>query len=63
MNNFMFKWLTIMYLDNLKIFIREAIIISLNQHFEADFLCKVSLKILNSGSILKTSVHIYLAQS
>ena len=28
--------------------------ISLIQHFEADFLWKVSLKILNSGIILKT---------
>ena len=34
--------------------IREAIIISLIQHFKADFLWKVSLKILNSGIILKT---------
>ena len=33
--------------------IRKAIIISLIQHFEADFLWKVSLKILNSGLILK----------
>ena len=37
--------------------IKEAIIISLIQHFEADFLWKVSLKILNSGLILKTSTH------
>ena len=28
--------------------------VSLIQHFEADFLWKVSLKILNSGMILKT---------
>ena len=34
--------------------------ISLNQHFEADFLWKVSLKILNSGIILKTFTHVYL---
>ena len=27
------------------------------QHFEADFLWKVSLKILNSGLILKTFTH------
>ena len=27
------------------------------QHFEADFLWKVSLKILNSGIILKTLTH------
>ena len=32
--------------------------ISLIQHFEADFLWKVSLKILNSGIILKTSTHV-----
>ena len=31
-----------------------AIKICLIQHFEADFLWKVSLKILNSGLILKT---------
>ena len=37
--------------------IKEAIIISLIQHFEADFLWKVSLKILNSGLILKTLTH------
>ena len=37
--------------------IKEAIIISLIQHFEADFLWKVSLKILNSGFILKTFTH------
>ena len=42
-----------MCLDNLKI-IKEANIISLIQHFKADFLLKVSLKILNSGLILKT---------
>ena len=34
--------------------IKEAIIIFLIQHFEADFLWKVRLKILNSGLILKT---------
>ena len=38
--------------------IRKAIIISLIQHFEADFLWKVSLKILNSGLILKTFTHV-----
>ena len=37
--------------------IREAIIISPNQDFEADFQWKVSLKILNSGLILKTFTH------
>ena len=31
--------------------------VSLIQHFEADFLWKVSLKILNSGIILKTFIH------
>ena len=38
--------------------IKEAIIISLIQHFEADFLWKVSLKILNSGLILKAFTHV-----
>ena len=33
-------------------------IISLFQHFEADFLWKVSLKILNKGIILKTSTDV-----
>ena len=32
--------------------------ISIIQHFEADFLWKVSLKILNSGIILKTFFHV-----
>ena len=32
--------------------------ISLIQQFEADFLWKVSLKILNSGIILKTFTHV-----
>ena len=36
----------------LHIYIREAIIICLIQHFEADFPKKVSLKILNSGIII-----------
>ena len=31
--------------------------VALIQHFEADFLWKVSLKILNSGIILKTFTH------
>ena len=35
----------------------EANIICLIQHFEADILWKVSLKILNSGMILKTFTH------
>ena len=34
--------------------------ISLIQNFEADFLWKVSLKILNSGMILKTFTHFLL---
>ena len=33
--------------------------VSLIQHFEADFLWKVSLKIMNSGIILKTLTHTY----
>ena len=37
----------------------EAIIIYLTEHFEHDFLWKVSLKILNSGSILKTFTHAF----
>ena len=37
---------------------RDAIIIWLIQHFEADFLWKVSLKILNSGLIRKTFIHV-----
>ena len=41
--------------------IKEAIIISQIQHFEADFLWKVSLKILNSGLILKTFTHAHAA--
>ena len=38
--------------------IREAIVNGLIQDFEADFLWKVSLKILNSGTILKTFIHV-----
>ena len=41
---------------NLKKKIREAIVMP-NSAFEADFLWKVSLKILNSGLILKTFTH------
>ena len=33
--------------------------IFLIQHFKADFLWKVSLKILNSGIILKTFTHAF----
>ena len=40
--------------------IKEAIITCLIQYFEADFLWKVSLKILNSGIILKTFTHAML---
>ena len=36
-----------------------AIMISLIQDYEADFLWKVSLKILNSGIVLKTFTHVY----
>ena len=32
--------------------------VSLIQHFKADFLWKVSLEILNSGIILKTFTHV-----
>ena len=35
---------------------------SLIQHFEADFLWKVNLKILNSGKILKTFTHDFHTQ-
>ena len=38
---------------------REAIIICLIQHVEADFPKKVSLKILNSGIFLKTFTHAF----
>ena len=44
-------------LDKLKM-IKEAIIICVIQDFEADFLWKVSLKILNSGKILKMFTHV-----
>ena len=61
-HNFKFKW----FLDRLKILsgklliIRKVIIISLIQHFEADFLRKVSLNILNSETILKTFSHAFV---
>ena len=54
MKDFMFNGK--LCLDNLRL-IGEANLISLIQHFEADFLWKVSLKILNSGLILKTFTH------
>ena len=38
---------------------RENIQICVIQHFEADFLWKVSPKILNSGIILKTFTHVF----
>ena len=57
MNNFTFKMVTCVKI--IWKLIREAIIISLIQHFEADFLWKVSLKILNSGLILKTFTHAF----
>ena len=37
----------------------KLIKICLIQHFETDFLWKVSLKILNSGIILKTFTHVF----
>ena len=46
-----------MFKDKLKINQREAIVNFLIQHFEADFLWKVSLEILNSGITLKTFTH------
>ena len=42
--------------------IRKAIIIWTIQYFEADFLGKVSLEILNLGIILKTYTHAYRLQ-
>ena len=51
----MFEWLIVFKI--IWKLIREGIIVSLIQHFEADFLWKVSLKILNSGLILKTFTH------
>ena len=47
-HNFKFKWSVVFRLG-------KAITNSLIQNFEADFLWKVSLKILNSGIILKLS--------
>ena len=52
-NNLKFKWLIV---DNLKAN-QEAIIACLIQKFEADFLEKVSLKILNLVFILKTFIY------
>ena len=48
--NLKLKWL-------IRKLIKEAIIISLIQYFEAGFIWEVSLKILNSGFILKTFTH------
>ena len=39
---------------------QNVIIISLIQHFEADFPKKVRFKILNSGLFLKSFTHVYL---
>ena len=43
--------------------IGEVIKTCLIQHFEADFLWKVSLKILNSGIILKTFTNVVINNS
>ena len=54
-NNFKFKAsIVLKHTENTP---REAIIIGLILHFKADFPWKVSLKILNSGIILKTFTH------
>ena len=50
-----------MCLDNLKTNQRSYYNL-LNSAFEADFLWKVSLKILNSGLILKTFTNVYIAK-
>ena len=52
-NNFKVKWSIVLRWNE----IREVIIICLIRDFEADFLWKVSLKILNSGIILNTFTH------
>ena len=57
-NNFIFKWSIAQWCTGNKSD-SEAIKILLIQHFEADFLWKVSLKILISGIILKTFTHVY----
>ena len=49
-HNFKFKWSNVLSQTENK---SEKLF----QHFEADFLRKVSLKILNSGIILKTFTH------
>ena len=55
-NNFKFQWSIVqLSLDKIK----EAIRICLIQDFETDFLWKVSLRILNSGIILKTFTHTF----
>ena len=43
--------------------LREAIMTSQIQHFEADFQWQVSLKILNSRIILKTYIHAVIHNS
>ena len=47
------SWIVQLSVDKL---LKEDIIIGLIQQFEADYLWKVSLKILNSGRILKTFI-------
>ena len=54
-HNFKFKWPIVFRQTENKS--EKAIMITLIQHFEADVLWKVSLKILNSGIILKTFTH------
>ena len=44
-------------------YIGKAVTIYLIQHFEAYFLWKVSLEILNSGIILNTSIHVNVGVS
>ena len=46
-----------MSIDGLKISQRSYYDLPI-QHFEADFLWKIGLKILNSGIILKTFTHV-----
>ena len=56
-NSFMFECsIVFRYTENKS---REIILICIIQHFDADFLWKVSLKILNSGIILKTFTHVF----
>ena len=59
-HNFKFKWSNVLLKDRL-IINQRSHYASLIQHFEADFLWKVSCKILNSGIILKPSPMHFLA--